>query len=50
VLEGDVWLDDTRYGPGDYQLARRGTRHGRVRSDGGCVLFVRSQLQGAAAP
>jgi anti-sigma factor ChrR (cupin superfamily) len=44
VLEGDVWLDDRQYGPGDYQLALRGTWHGRVRSDGGCLLFLRSQL------
>lgn len=44
VLQGDVWLDDRHYGAGDYQLAGRGTWHGRVRSDGGCVLFLRSQL------
>ena len=48
VLEGDVWLDDQHFGPGDYQLAQRGTWHGRVRSDGGCLLFLRSQL--GAAP
>lgn len=46
VLAGDVWLDDRQYGPGDYQLAQRGTWHGRVRSDGGCLLFLRSQLAG----
>jgi quercetin dioxygenase-like cupin family protein len=44
VLEGDVWLDDRKYGPGDYQLAQRGTWHGRVRSEHGCLLFLRSQL------
>jgi len=49
VLEGDVWLDDRKYGPGDYQIAQRGTWHGRVRSDGGCLLFLRSQLAGAQA-
>ena len=49
VLEGDVWLDDQHYGPGDYQLAQKGTWHGRVRSDGGCVLFLRSKLAGAPA-
>jgi anti-sigma factor ChrR (cupin superfamily) len=49
VLEGDVWLDDRQYGPGDYQIAQRGTWHGRVRSDGGCLLFLRSQLAGAHA-
>jgi anti-sigma factor ChrR (cupin superfamily) len=50
VLQGDVWLDDQQYGPGDYQLAQRGTWHGRVRSDGGCLLFLRSQLAGAPPP
>jgi quercetin dioxygenase-like cupin family protein len=50
VLGGDVWLDDKQYGPGDYQIAQRGTWHGRVRSDGGCVLFLRSQLGSAQAP
>jgi anti-sigma factor ChrR (cupin superfamily) len=42
VLEGDVWLGDRHYGAGDYQMAERGTRHARVRSDRGCVMFVRS--------
>lgn len=42
VLDGDLWLDDAHFGPGDYQLAARGTRHGKVRSEGGCLLFVRS--------
>jgi anti-sigma factor ChrR (cupin superfamily) len=49
VLEGDIWLDDRQYGPGDYQLAQQGTWHGRVRSDGGCLLFLRSQLAPAQA-
>jgi quercetin dioxygenase-like cupin family protein len=49
VLQGDVWLDDRQYGPGDYQIAQRGTWHGRVRTDGGCLLFLRSQLAGAQA-
>lgn len=42
VLEGNVWLGDRQYGPGDYQLAGRGTRHAVVRSDRGCVMFIRS--------
>ena len=42
VLQGDVWLGERHYGPGDYQLAERGTRHAKVRSDRGCVMFVRS--------
>jgi anti-sigma factor ChrR (cupin superfamily) len=49
VLEGDVWLGDQLFGPGDYQLAERGTWHGPVRSDRGCVMFVRSRLAPAQA-
>lgn len=48
VLEGDVWLGDRHYGPGDYQMAGQGTRHTVVRSDRGCVMFVRTCF-GAAA-
>ena len=47
VLEGRVWLDDKEFGPGDYQLAHRGTRHGRVHSEVGCLLFLRSTFAGA---
>jgi anti-sigma factor ChrR (cupin superfamily) len=42
VLQGDVWLDGRRMGPGDYQIAQQGSRHVRVRSETGCLLFVRS--------
>jgi quercetin dioxygenase-like cupin family protein len=42
VLEGRVWLNGVNYGAGDWQLAARGSRHGPVRSDEGCLLFVRS--------
>ncbi len=42
VLEGDFWLNDVRYGPGDYQIAFAGTRHDSARSDNGCLVFVRS--------
>jgi len=42
VLEGDVWLNDVRYGPGDYQIAFAGSRHHSTRSESGCLLFVRS--------
>ena len=42
VLEGDFWLNDVRYGPGDYQIAFAGTRHQSARTDSGCLVFVRS--------
>lgn len=48
VLEGDFWLNDVRYGPGDYQVAFAGTRHNSARSDNGCLVFVRSPSPKAA--
>ena len=42
VLEGDFWLNDVRYGPGDYQIAFAGSRHHSARTEGGCLVFVRS--------
>jgi anti-sigma factor ChrR (cupin superfamily) len=42
VLEGDFWLNDVRYDPGDYQIAFAGTRHDSARSENGCLVFVRS--------
>lgn len=42
VLEGDVWLNEACHGPGDYQVAFAGSRHDCVRTDHGCLLFVRS--------
>lgn len=49
VLEGDFWLNDVRYGPGDYQIAFAGSRHESARSDDGCLVFVRSPSPRAAA-
>lgn len=43
VLEGDVWLGDIHAFAGDYHLARGGLPHGVIRSDGGCLLFLRGQ-------
>ncbi len=48
VLEGDVWLDALHAHAGDYHLARSGRPHGVVRSDGGCLLFLRGQKEYAA--
>jgi len=42
VLEGDFWLNDVRYGPGDYQIAFAGSRHNSARTESGCLVFVRS--------
>jgi anti-sigma factor ChrR (cupin superfamily) len=47
VLEGDFWLNDVRYGPGDYQIAFAGSRHHSARSETGCLVFVRSPSPGA---
>lgn len=41
VLEGDLVIDGTRLAANDYQLAAQGTRHVRMHSVGGCLLFVR---------
>jgi quercetin dioxygenase-like cupin family protein len=49
VVAGEVWLDDKRFGVGDYQFAPRGTAHHRVHTESGCVLFVRSPSPHAAA-
>lgn len=43
VLEGDVWLGDVHAHAGDYHLARSGIPHGEVRTEGGCLLFLRGQ-------
>lgn len=49
VLEGSVWLGDTLFSAGDYQMAGQGTRHAVVRSERGCVMFIRTCFGGAAA-
>ncbi|HNA30956.1 MAG TPA: cupin domain-containing protein [Thiobacillaceae bacterium] len=43
VLEGDIWLGDVHAHAGDYHLARGGLPHGMLRTDGGCLLFLRGQ-------
>ena len=50
VVAGDVWLDDAHYAAGDWQVAQRGTRHGAVRTDGGCLLFIRSAFTRSPGP
>lgn len=43
VLEGDVWLDGLHAGAGDFHLAHRGRPHGEVRTEEGCLLFLRGE-------
>jgi quercetin dioxygenase-like cupin family protein len=43
VLEGDIRLGDVHARAGDYHLARSGLPHGDLRTDGGCLLFLRGQ-------
>lgn len=43
MIEGDLFLGDLLLRAGDYQLAPAGTRHGRISSDVGALLFVRGQ-------
>lgn len=41
VIEGETWFGDIHLVAGDYHLAPKGTVHGEVRTDTGCVLFIR---------
>lgn len=42
VLEGEVWLGDVFCRAGDFHFAPAGRGHGAIRSDTGCVLYVRT--------
>lgn len=48
-VQGDVWLNDSLLRAGDYEVALPGTEHHRVRSDSGCLLFVRAPSPRATA-
>ncbi len=41
VVEGETWFGDIHLVAGDYHLAPKGTTHGEVRTETGCVLFIR---------
>lgn len=41
VVEGETWFGDIHLVAGDYHLAPKGTTHGEVRTDSGCVLLIR---------
>ena len=42
VLEGEVWLGDTHAYAGDYHLAKKSSKHGKIHSPTGALLFLRS--------
>jgi anti-sigma factor ChrR (cupin superfamily) len=42
VLEGEVWLGDVHCRAGDFHLAPAGLRHGALRTEAGCLLYVRT--------
>ena len=44
VLEGDLRVGDTVLGPGDYQRAPEGSRHGVQSTEQGCLLLITSSL------
>ncbi len=41
VIEGETWVGDIHLVAGDYHHAPRGTTHGEVRTETGCVLLIR---------
>ena len=41
VVEGETWFGDIHLTQGDYHLAPKGTTHGEVRTETGCVLLIR---------
>ena len=41
VVEGETWFGDIHLVAGDFHLAPKGTTHGEVRTDTGCVLLIR---------
>ena len=45
VLEGETWFGDIHLVAGDYHLAPKGTEHGEVRTDSGCVLLIRKAAE-----
>jgi quercetin dioxygenase-like cupin family protein len=42
VIEGSVWLDGIFCEAGDFHFAPRGRDHSAIRTDSGCLLYVRS--------
>ena len=42
VLEGDMWHEGERFGPGDYIIALQGSTHQEAHTVGGALLFFRT--------
>lgn len=42
VLEGEVWLGGVLCRAGDFHRAPQGRRHGEIRTDSGCLLYLRN--------
>jgi anti-sigma factor ChrR (cupin superfamily) len=40
LLEGELWIDDRKLCPGDYNRAERGTSDRRVWSASGCMCLL----------
>jgi quercetin dioxygenase-like cupin family protein len=49
VLRGDLQMDDLDIRAGDYHEAPAGSRHGRVRSTGGALIYLRGVSLGSTA-
>jgi quercetin dioxygenase-like cupin family protein len=47
MVEGDLFLGDVLLRQGDFQFAPRGTGHGELHSDVGCVLFFHGAVDPA---
>jgi hypothetical protein len=48
ILSGEVEVDGLTLRAGDYQMLQPGTRHARIHTRTGALLFLRSELQLAA--
>lgn len=44
ILSGEIEVDGLTLGAGDYQVFQPGTRHSRIFSRNGALLFVRAEL------
>lgn len=42
ILEGEMWFNGERYGPGDYMVALQGSTHQETFSRTGAVMFLRT--------
>ncbi|MEO1574257.1 MAG: cupin domain-containing protein [Pseudomonadota bacterium] len=45
VIEGETWFGDTHLVAGDYHHAPKGSTHGEVRTQTGCVLLIRKAAE-----